>query len=69
MSAGGNERSREKAFQEQFTPERGMYVKSLFFVQQLAESWNLLGEERSLGILLREDRTKVIINKVFTFDT
>lgn len=35
-------------------------------LQQLAESRNLLEKERSLGILLREDRTKVIINLVFS---
>lgn len=38
-------------------------------LQQLAESRNLLEKERSLGILLREDRTKVIINLVFSYLT
>lgn len=38
-------------------------------LQQLAESRNLLEKERSLGILLREDRTKFIINLVFSYLT
>lgn len=36
------------------------------FVQQLAESRNRLEKERSLGISLGEDWTKVIINIVFS---